>query len=147
MKLYTIGFSGKNAETFFTTLEKAGVKTLVDIRLNNRSQLAGFTKAADLEYFLKSLSGIVYKHFPLLAPSAELLEAYRNKEIDWDGYTRLFEALMQDRKADAFMKKELKGIEKPLCLLCSESEAIKCHRRLIAERIRKLIPKTEIIHL
>ncbi len=147
MKLYTLGFGGKNAENFFSTLELAGVKTLVDIRLNNRSQLAGFTKAGDLEFFLAKISGITYCHYPQLAPEKELLEAIRSKKIDWDVYTQRFEALLQQRKADSFLKKELKTLTMPLCLLCSEPEATYCHRRLVAERIQKLFPKTEIIHL
>ena len=147
MKLYTIGFTGKNAETFFDLLRTAGVKSLLDIRLNNRSQLAGFTKAADLEFFLKRICDISYYHFPQLAPSQELLEAYRKKEIDWDGYLSRFDRLMRERDTDPFLKHELKGIKKPLCLLCSESEATMCHRSLIAARIARLFPKTEIIHL
>jgi len=147
MKLYTIGFAGKNAEIFFGLLRTAGVKSLLDIRLNNKSQLAGFTKAVDLEYFLRQICEIGYYHFPRLAPSQELLEAYRKKEIDWDDYLPCFDQLMRERDTDAFLKKELKGIPKPICLLCSESEATMCHRSLIAARIARLFPRTEIIHL
>ncbi len=147
MKLFTIGFAGKSAETFFGLLGHAGVNSLLDIRLNNRSQLAGFTKAADLEFFLRRICGISYHHFPQLAPSQELLEAYRKKEIDWDGYLVRFAALMRERKADAFLRRELKRVAGPVCLLCSESDAARCHRGLIAARVAELFPKTEIIHL
>ena len=147
MKVYTIGFAGKNAETFFTLLSQAGVKSLLDIRLNNRSQLAGFTKSTDLEFFLDRLCDIGYYYLPRLAPSPELLEAYRKKEVDWEGYISRFESLMQERDADALLKRELKGIPKPICLLCSESEASMCHRSLIAKRIAGLFPKVEVIHL
>jgi len=147
MKLFTIGFAGKTAETFFTLLKAAKVKTLLDIRLNNRSQLAGFSKAGDLEYFLKELGGIRYFHTSELAPDQELLEAIRSKEIGWDEYIRRFEALMESRKADKLLRELLHELPGPLCLLCSEPKAADCHRSLVALRIRKLKPKTEIIHL
>lgn len=147
MQIYTIGFSGKDAETFFTLLEHSGVKTVIDIRLNNRSQLAGFSKAGDLPFFLKRISDIAYVHYPILAPSGEILTAHRNKKVDWEGYQNAFDLLMQQRDTDKFLKKELKSITKPFCLLCSEPTADKCHRRLVAERIKALFPQAEIIHL
>ncbi len=147
MKIYTIGFSGKDAEAFFGTLEQSGIKTVLDIRLNNRSQLAGFTKASDLPFFLKRIANIAYVHFPNLAPSAEILASYRNKELNWEAYVQAFELLLQDRDIDKFIKREIKAVQQPFCLLCSEPTAAKCHRRLIAERIQSLFPKAEIIHL
>lgn len=147
MKLFTIGFAGKNASTFFGMLQKAKVRTLVDIRLNNRSQLAGFTKAGDLEYFLRELSDISYVHSPELAPDQELLNSIRNKEIDWDGYKLRFAALMEARAADKLLRKLLRELPGPICLLCSEPRAEDCHRSLIALRIQKLKPKVEVIHL
>ena len=147
MKLYTIGFTGKNARVFFDLLQKAGVKTLLDIRLNNRSQLAAFTKAGDLEFFLDQICGIGYHHTTELAPSQELLDSVRRKEIGWDGYVTRFEALMNERGADKLLKKLLRELPGPLCLLCSEPMASDCHRSLVADRIRRLKPKTEVIHL
>lgn len=147
MKLFTIGFTGKSARTFFELLKNAGVKSLLDIRLNNRSQLAAFTKAGDLEYFLDQLGGIGYRHSTELAPSQELLDSVRRKELDWDGYVSRFEALMDERGADKLLKKLLKELPGPVCLLCSEPKPNDCHRSLVAARFRKLKPKTEVIHL
>ena len=69
MRLFTIGFTKKSAEGFFTNLSKAGVKRVIDIRLNNMSQLAGFTKRDDLRYFLRTICNIDYIHLPELAPN------------------------------------------------------------------------------
>lgn len=147
MKLFTIGFTGKNAATFFGLLEKAKVKTLLDIRLNNRSQLAGFTKAGDLDYFLRQICGIGNIHCPALAPDQELLEAIRKKQISWDEYIPRFEALMDSRDADKLLLKLLNELPGPLCLLCSEPKAADCHRSLVANRILRLRPKIQVIHL
>lgn len=147
MKIYTIGFAGKDAARFFGLLEEHKIKTLVDIRLNNRSQLAGFTKMNDLEFFLSRISGIAYLYIPELAPSKEILDSYRQHELDWEGYEQAFHQLLQARKTDKFLKSVLPKLAMPFCLLCSEAEADHCHRRLIAERINKLYPKAEIIHL
>lgn len=147
MKIFTIGFTGKNAEVFFGLLEEHKIKTLLDIRLNNRSQLAGFTKMNDLEFFLKRVSGIGYLHLPELAPSKEILDSYRAHELDWEGYEIAFAQLLQARKTDLFLKFVIPKVKIPFCLLCSESEANYCHRRLVAERIQRLYPKAEIIHL
>lgn len=147
MTIFTIGFTGKDAARFFGLLEEHKVKTLLDIRLNNKSQLAGFTKMNDLEYFLQRISGIAYRHLPELAPSKEILDSYRGHELDWEGYELAFDQLLQARKTDKFLKSVIPGVEDPFCLLCSEAEADKCHRRLVAQRIQKLYPKAEIIHL
>lgn len=147
MNIYTIGFSGKNAETFFGLLKLHQIQTLVDIRLNNRSQLAGFTKATDLPYFLQTICNISYQHLPELAPDAELLKDYQNKIVDWMGYQTRFTALLKARQADAIIKEQWRIWDKPVCLLCSEPTAEQCHRRLIAERIARLHKGTQIIHL
>jgi len=147
MKLFTIGFTGKDARKFFGLLKDAGVKTLLDIRLNNRSQLAAFTKAGDLEYCLRELCGIGYHHSLELAPNQDLLDAIRKKAIDWEGYVTRFEALMMERGADKLLRRLLKELPGPLCLLCSEPRAADCHRSLVAARILKLRPRTEVIHL
>jgi len=148
-RLYTIGFTKKRAEEFFGLLEKNNVKTVVDIRLNNNSQLAGFAKARDLIYFLETISGIDYCYMPEFAPTKEILNSYRKKELDWKGYEKNFNALLEERvrdgEYDSFLNKSMEGI----CLLCSEKEADYCHRRLVADFIRKTINDRdiEIIHI
>ena len=75
--LYTIGFTKKNARKFFGLLKQAGVKKLVDIRINNSSQLAGFAKGGDLEFFMKEICNADYVHLTDLAPTKELLKDYQ----------------------------------------------------------------------
>jgi len=147
MKIYTIGFTGKNAETFFGLLKEHGVRTLVDIRLNNRSQLAGFTKAADLPYFLRAIGNIGYVYLPELAPDATLLKDYLEKNIDWDTYQIRFADLLKARKVNKLLRQKWSEWEQPICLLCSEPTPEQCHRRLVAERIAKLIKGTQVVHL
>jgi len=147
VKLYTIGFSGKSAEQFFTLLQNHKIKTLWDIRLNNKSQLAAFTKSPDLAFFLQQIAQIGYQHFPELAPDAELLSAWRAKGIDWEGYQRAFLTLLQERKAESFLRRKWRQSPKPICLLCSEHTPEHCHRLLIAQQIRQIYPKLHIIHL
>jgi uncharacterized protein (DUF488 family) len=147
VKLYTIGFSGKSAEQFFTLLQSHKIKTLWDIRLNNKSQLAAFTKSPDLAFFLQQIAKIGYRHFPELAPDAGLLSAWRAKGIDWEAYQRAFSILLQERKAESFLKRQWRQSPKPLCLLCSEAYPEHCHRSLIALQIQQIYPKLEIIHL
>lgn len=144
IKLYTIGFTKKNAEKFFTTLRQAGVRKIIDVRLNNASQLAGFAKRDDLQYFLNELCGIEYIHRPDLAPTAELLKGYRDKSIDWDTYERTFNELMRDRLIEKSMDRESLDTS---CLLCSEADAAHCHRRLVAEYLRDALEDIEICHL
>src|SRR5208283_3094222 len=116
MKLYTIGFTKKSAETFFTRLTNAGVKRLVDVRLNNVSQLAGFTKRDDLRYFTRVICNIDYVHFPDLAPTQDILDAYKKQKGDWALYERKFLDLMRSRHVeDTTSRETLDGS----CLLCS----------------------------
>ncbi len=142
--LYTIGFTKKSAEQFFTILRRAGVRKVIDIRLNNASQLAGFAKRDDLQYFLNEICDIEYIHRPDLAPTAELLKGYRDKSIDWDTYEQTFSELMRDRSAGKNIDRE--SLEAS-CLLCSEAEATHCHRRLVAEYLRDALGNIEICHL
>ena len=143
MKLYTIGFTKKSAEEFFTTLTQSGAARLVDVRLNNSSQLAGFSKRDDLKYFLKAIGGMEYVHLPELAPTQELLDGYRSGK-DWAAYEEKFLALMAERRVESTVPREvLDGA----CLLCSEPTAEKCHRRLVAEYLRELWGGIEIVHL
>ena len=145
MEIYTIGFARKSAEQFFGALRNAGIKRLIDIRLNNTSQLAGFTKRDDLKYFLKELCGADYIHEPLLAPTSEILSSYKKKMISWEEYENLFLNLLADRKIEEKIDQNL--FHGPAVLLCSESKADRCHRRLVAEYLRSKWGNFQIIHL
>ena len=143
-KIFTIGFTKKSAESFFGKLKKAGVKKIIDVRLNNKSQLAAFTKKDDLIYFLDKLLGIKYRHEPLLAPAKEILNAYKKKEIGWPEYKKRFLKLLKERKAQNLIDiDELDGS----CFLCSEAEPDNCHRRLVAEYMKKYHKGIVISHL
>jgi uncharacterized protein (DUF488 family) len=145
MNLYTIGFTQKTAEQFFGLLKDAGIRTLLDIRISNSSQLAGFTKAQDLKFFLKALCKAKYVHQPLLAPTRELMEQYRGKKISpaefRSGYLRL---LTQRHAADKVERKTLEG---PTVLLCAEVKAEECHRSFAAEYLAKRWPDLHPVHL
>lgn len=142
--LFTIGFAKKNAREFFTILKEARVSTVIDVRLNNVSQLAGFTKKQDLRYFLKEIVGIDYTHKPELAPTKEILDAFRKKEIDWSEYERQFRRLLAERKIEDIITQKLAH---KACLLCSEPTPEKCHRRLVAEYLRENWQNVEVVHL
>jgi len=144
MKIYTIGFTKKNAEEFFNLLLKNDVKKVIDIRRRNNSQLAGFAKASDLKYFLKEIGNIEYTHKPEFAPSKELLDSWRNDEIDWDEYTEIYLNSVKERVD--FDNLDYSMFEDS-CLLCSENKPEKCHRRLLAELIADKIDDVEIVHL
>ena len=142
--LYTIGFCGKDAKTFFELLRTVGVKTLFDVRLNNVSQLAGYTKKNDLVYFLDRICNIKYKHLSIFAPTKEILAAYKEKRISWEEYESRYTNLINDRK----IENGLKGIDfSDACLLCSEKTAEHCHRRLAANIIKNMLFVDKIIHL
>ena len=130
LELFTIGFTQKTAREFFTSLKDAGVKRVVDVRLNNVSQLAGFSKKEDLAYFLKEIAGIKYVHLPELAPTQEILDAYKKRKGDWGIYEKQFLDLMARRQIEKTVLPDLLGRG---CLLCSEHLPHHCHRRLVAE--------------
>lgn len=145
MKLFTIGFTKKSAETFFTRLQRAGVKRLVDVRLNNVSQLAGFTKRDDLKYFTKAICSIEYVHLPALAPTAQILDPYKKaKNGDWALYERQFLDLMRSRRIEETVPREVLDGG---CLLCSEEKPHHCHRRLVAEYLKEKWDAVEIEHI
>ena len=144
MKIFTIGFTNKKAETFFDKLRVAGVKRIVDVRLNNVSQLAGFSKKDDLRYFLRAIAGIDYAHVPELAPTKELLDAYKKHKGDWVVYEQEFLSLMERRNIDSTVAKDL--IDQG-CLLCSEDKPHHCHRRLVAEFLQRRWSGVDIDHL
>jgi len=144
MKIFTIGFTKKSAETFFTRLRTAGVKRLVDVRLNNVSQLAGFTKKDDLRYFTKAICDIDYLHVPALAPTADILDAYKKQKGDWALYEQQFLELMRSRRIEETVSPSL--LEDG-CLLCSEEKPHHCHRRLVAEYLKEKWGNIEIEHI
>ncbi|HPX62093.1 MAG TPA: DUF488 domain-containing protein [Deltaproteobacteria bacterium] len=144
MKAFTIGFTKKNAQQFFNLLKQPGLKRVLDIRLNNVSQLAGFTKRDDLRYFLREICGVDYFHLPELAPSKEILDAYKKAKEDWLVYETRFHALMLQRKIENRVRRE---IVDGGCFLCSESTPEKCHRRLVVEYLQEKWGDLEIQHL
>lgn len=117
---------------------------MVDIRLNNVSQLAGFTKKNDLAYFLQAVGGIGYEHRPELAPSKEILDGYKKKTLTWPEYEERFARLMAERQVEALL---VPADLNHACLLCSEPKADKCHRRLVAEYLNSKWGNVEIRHL
>jgi uncharacterized protein (DUF488 family) len=144
MKLYTIGFTKTSAAKFFGRLEKAGVKRVVDTRLHRDSQLSGFAKQNDLEFFLSTINKIDYDISELLAPTGDILDAYRKKKIKWPEYERLYYDLLMSRHVEKHLTPHAFDQS---CLLCSESTPEHCHRRLAAEYLSRSWAPIEIIHL
>jgi len=144
MKIYTIGFTKASAELFFTRLQKAGVNKVLDVRLNNVSQLAGFAKKNDLRYFLKAICGIEYTHRPELAPTQEILNAYKKEGGQWADYEKRFLELMASRRIEQTVPRDAVD---GACLLCSEDKPHHCHRRLVAEYLKDKWGDLEIAHL
>lgn len=136
LEICTIGFTRSTAEHFFGRLKGAGVQRVLDIRLHNDSQLAGFAKAADLPYFLRELVGADYEHDTRLAPSDELFDAFRAKQLGWDEFTRRYQALMHERGVPAALDRARFEATKT-ALLCSEPSAANCHRGLLAELLAR----------
>ncbi len=145
MKLATIGFTQKSAETFFGLLEQHNVGRIVDIRLHPDGQLAGFAKGRDLAYLLQRLNGCEYVHRLDLAPTEDILGDYR-RDKDWDRYTARFQSLMEERDVPSSLPAEL-FLGKRACLLCSEPTPEKCHRRLVAELLAARWPELDVVHL
>jgi len=144
MKAFTIGFTKKSAQQFFTLIKQPGLKRVLDVRLNNVSQLAGFTKRDDLRYFLKEMCGVEYFHLPDLAPTKEILDAYKKAKEDWSVYEGKFHELMVRRKIENKVSRELVDGG---CFLCSESTPEECHRRLVVEYLQEQWGDLEIRHL
>lgn len=144
MKVSTIGFTKKSASRFFELLRQSDVKRIVDVRLNNGSQLAGFAKKDDLAWLASELYGIEYVHLPDLAPTKDLLGDYRHGRIDWSIYENRFIDLMRERRVEEAIPKEVVSNG---CLLCSEDQPHHCHRRLVAEYLNQRWGGLEIEHL
>ncbi|MEI6579674.1 MAG: DUF488 domain-containing protein, partial [Eubacteriales bacterium] len=144
---YTMGFTQKSAKDFFTLLKDNNIMLLVDIRLNNASQLAGFTKGRDLKYFLEEFCSIEYVYEPLFAPTKYILDSYKNGKMSWQEYEIAYINLLQDRKAeDVFNSISKKGYSS-VCFLCSELKPTQCHRRLLAEYLKENIGNINIKHI
>ena len=144
MKVFTIGFTKKSARRFFEMLRKSGANRVVDVRLNNVSQLAGFAKKDDLAYFLKEICGMDYVHLPELAPTQEMLDEYKKRRGDWKTYETQFLALMKQRRIEESLPREAIADG---CLLCSEDKPHQCHRRLVAEYLKQHWGDVEINHI
>lgn len=144
MKLFTIGFTKKPAKRFFDLLRSSGARRIVDVRLNNVSQLAGFAKKDDLAYFAKEICGMDYLHLPALAPTQEMLDRYKKEGGEWQDYERQFLDLMRQRRIEGTISKEAIADG---CLLCSEDKPHHCHRRLVAEYLKEQWGDVDIVHL
>lgn len=145
MEIYTVGFTKKTAAQFFGSLRQANIKRLVDVRLNNSSQLAGFAKKDDLLFFLPEICQIEYQHELLLAPTQDMLDAYKKQKGSWQDYQQHFLALLRDRRVEERINPKV--FEIPTVLLCSEATAEHCHRRLVLEYLQEKWGNLEIIHI
>ena len=144
MRLFTIGFTKKSAQTFFSRLKESGARRIIDVRLNNVSQLAGFAKKNDLQYFLRQICDMEYVHLPSLAPTQDMLDRYKKDKGEWRDYEKDFMGLMQRREIETSVPEHLIS---NACLLCSEEKPNHCHRRLVAEYLRSHWGDIEIIHI
>lgn len=142
--LFTIGFTKKNAKEFFGLIKQNKISLIVDVRLNNQSQLAGFTKKNDLIYFLETICNCSYVHKPLWAPNEQILKDYKNKTITWNDYDKKYISLLESRNIAKDFSYETYNNS---CLLCSEPEPTQCHRRLLAEFFQRQNPNIAIRHL
>jgi uncharacterized protein (DUF488 family) len=145
MEIYSIGFTQKNASEFFGTLRASGIERLLDVRLNNTSQLAGFAKHSDLPYFLREICAADYEHEPLLAPTQEILDTFKKHKGSWDVYSEAYLALIRSRKVESVLSPD--SFIKKTVLLCSEATAEYCHRRLALEYLQKHWTEVTIRHL
>ena len=144
MKIFTIGFTKKSARNFFGKLKQPGIRRVVDVRLNNVSQLAGFAKRDDLKFFTEAICGIGYLHLPQLAPTQEMLDTYRKAKGGWPNYEKQFLELMSQRRIETELQKD---VIDGGCLLCSEEKPDHCHRRLVAEYLSEKWGDVDIEHI
>lgn len=143
--VYTIGYERRPLSQLIGALRAAGVDAVIDIRLRNTSQLAGYTKRDDLAFLLQEGFGIAYEHHPELAPTDDILDAYRRDE-DWEVYQARFRPLLADRQAEQ-TGHDILARYRTVCLLCSEPTADRCHRRLVADYWAEQIPSLRVVHL
>ena len=147
MNLYTIGFTQKNAQEFFSLLKYNKIELLIDIRLNNKSQLAGFTKDPDLKFFLDQILKAQYVHDIIFAPTKELLDNYKKGLISWEGYEKEYNTMISTRQIEKVFNNIVQNKFQNICLLCSEATPECCHRRLLAEYLQRLNSEINIIHI
>lgn len=144
-KIFTIGFTHKTAEHFFTLLKENKVKRVIDVRAHNTSQLAGFAKNPDLGYLLKEILQVEYVEIPELTPDPNMVKAYRAGEIDWEQYAQTYQERLDEFRVESIVDPAL--LEHG-CLLCSEHEPHTCHRKVAAEYLtHKLRKNMKIQHL
>ena len=143
-RIYTIGHNKKSLRKFIELLCQAQVTKVIDVRLNNTSQLVGFAKKEDLSFILE-LIGIGYEHLPQLAPTKELRKKFK-QDKNWDEYKEAYIQLLDERGSIAFLE-QYSEANQTVCLLCSEDKPDQCHRRLLAEYIQVRCPNVEICHL
>ncbi|MGD0572841.1 MAG: DUF488 domain-containing protein [Sedimentisphaerales bacterium] len=144
IRIFTIGYAGRNAREFFTTLKQASIRKVIDVRFYNTSQLAAFTKKQDIEYFLQSIVGAEYVHMPIMAPTPQLLSDYKEGLIGWQQYETQFKAIISQRQIQGHITPQDADMS---CLLCSEARADKCHRRIEAEYLAEHWRNVSINHL
>ncbi len=144
MNIFTIGFTGKTAEEFFSLLDSANLNKLIDIRINRSSQMSGFAKEKDLGFFLEKLNGIEYVVNEELAPTKSLLSEYRKRQIDWSTYSSSYLELLSGR---SILSKFNKSYFENSVLLCSENAPIACHRVLLADFLKTNFNDIQIVHL
>ena len=144
VKVFTMGYVGKNAREFFDILKQAGIKKVVDVRLYNTSQLAGFTKKHDLEYFLLTIVGAEYIHIPIMAPTKQLLNDYKKGLLNWQQYKTQFNSIIAERQIEKHITPQDMDMA---CFLCSEAKADNCHRRLVVEHLAEHWQNISINHL
>jgi uncharacterized protein (DUF488 family) len=145
VEVYSIGFTQKSASQFFESLRRVGIQRLVDVRLNNMSQLAGFSKRDDLQYFLRELCGADYIHELLLAPTEDMFGEYKKRKGSWELYERRFFSLLRERQIEDRLDRHLFDV--PTVLLCSEPSPEHCHRRLVLEYLTAKWGDLTITHL
>jgi len=143
-RIFTIGYSGRNAREFFTILKQSGIRKVIDVRLYNTSQLAGFTKRQDIDYFLQTIVKAKYIHLPIIASTKQLLNDYKKGLIDWQQYETQFKGVITQRQIEKHLIPQDMDMS---CFLCSEAKADNCHRRLVAEYLAKVWQNVSIHHL
>lgn len=146
MEIYTMGFTKKSAEQFFEAIKDHGVRLVVDVRINNQSQLAGFTKSRDLAYFLKQLCGCGYVHEPRFSATKEMMDGFKSRTMSWETYQDVYYRRFLENDMAAVFRENYSVYEKVL-FLCSEADPDTCHRKLLAEHLQREIPGIEVAHL
>lgn len=146
MRLYNIGYAHKSAKRFFEEMKEHKIKVVVDIRLNNTSQLAGYTKKDDLAYFLKEICGCGYEHRPDLAPTKEMIDGYKSKSVAREAFERQYCKVMRDRGAISSFADQYRGYGR-IGLLCSGVDITSCHQQLLSDMIAEQVPSITVVNV